>query len=407
MPDQDVVVTGLGLVTPAGIGVTATWERVLAGIPTAATVPDLAGRPVDFACRVPAFDPARQVGQRQAWRLDRYTQFAVTAAREALTDAGLDPGTWDGSRVSVVVGSSFGGTIATQIQHERFLKDSDTAVSSQYVPMTLPNMAAAQVALDLKAQGPVIGLSTACASGASAIATARALLRAGRADVAVAGGSDAAVTPFISAAFSRMRALSTRCADPAGASRPFDADRDGFVLGEGAGLVVLESAAHARRRGATVRARLAGCGATADAHHLTAPHPQGRGATQAIRAALADARLAPHDIDHVNAHGTSTPQGDLAEARAIRTALRTDVPVTSAKGVLGHCLGAAGAIEAALSVLTLQYGVIPPTANLTSPDPAIDLHVVTGTALRRQVAAVLTQSFGFGGHNEVLVLTAP
>ena len=403
MTGGDVAVTGLGLVTPAGVGVTRTWHHLLSGESTAATAAHLSGLPVDLACQVPGFDAAALLGRRRAWRLDRHVQFALVAAEEALRDAGLTPSCWDPDRVAVVIGTGLSGTTTTEEQHGGFIQRGPGAVSPLTLPMTLPNMAAAQISVDYGIQGPVFSVSTACASGATAIGTALALLRSGAVDVAVAGGTDAAVTPYTISAFARMKALSRRCGHPAAASRPFDRDRDGFVLGEGAGVVVLETLRHAQSRSATVHATFAGYGATSDAHHVTAPHPEGRGVQQAIRTALADAGMSPSDIDHVNAHGTSTPQGDLAEARALQETMPPDTPVTSLKGTIGHCLAAAGAIEAVTAVLCLRHQRIPPTANFRTPDPAIKLDVVD-RALERPLTCVLSNSFGFGGHNTALIV---
>ncbi|SEG95491.1 3-oxoacyl-[acyl-carrier-protein] synthase II [Nonomuraea solani] len=399
-------VTGLGLVTPAGIGTSTNWARILSGKPAAAPAKGLAGMPVEFACQVPGFDGEELLGARQARRMDRYVQFAVAATREAIGDANLDPRGWDGSRVGVVMGTGAGGTGTMETQHHQLTDNGARRVSPLALPMGLPNMAAAQLAIELGATGPNLAVCTACASGATAIGVARDLLRSGAADVVLAGGAEAAVTPFFAAAFARMKALSNRHDDPAAASRPFDTGRDGFVMAEGAGVLVLESEEHARRRDAPIRARLAGYGASADAFHVTAPHPDGEGARRAMRAALADAGLGGADIDHVNAHGTSTPQGDLAEAKIIERVIGRRAAVSSAKGVIGHALGAAGAIEAAYTVLSVEHGLVPPTANLDRLDPGIDLDIVSGAPRRRRVDAAMSNSFGFGGHNAVLVFAA-
>jgi 3-oxoacyl-[acyl-carrier-protein] synthase II len=404
--DRDVAVTGLGLVTPAGIGVEATWSRVLEATPTAATDAALSGMPVDFDCAVAGFDADARLGRRQAWRMDRYEQLAVVAAREAVADARLDPATWQGARVGVVLGTALGGTATYEQQQRKLATGGVHAVSAMLIPMAATNMVAGYVAMDTGARGPNLVTTTACASGATALGTARDLLRTGACDVVLAGGVEACLSPTIVAAFTRMKALSRRRGDPAAASRPFDAGRDGFVLAEGAGILVLERMSHARARGATVRARLSGYGASADALHPTAPDPDGGGATRAIQAALIDAGVAPDEVDHVNAHGTSTPLGDLAEGRMLRRVLRGDPPVTATKGVVGHALGAAGAIEAACTVLTVQHGVIPPTANLDSLDRRIEVDVVAKTPRHRRVEVAVSNSFGFGGQNAALVITA-
>lgn len=402
---RDVAVTGLGLVTPAGIGVVANWARVTAGEPAAARDPNLAGLRVDFDCRVSGFDADTLIGRRQAWRMDRYTHLAMVAAREALADSGLDPATWDAARVGVVLGSALGGTATYERQHETLLSEGGPSVSPMLIPMMGVNMVAGQVAIDLGARGPNLVTTTACASGTTAIGTARDLLRAGACDVVITGAAESCLTPTIITGFSRMGALSNRSTDPPAASRPFDVDRDGFVAGEGAAVLVLERLADARARGATVRARLAGYGASGDAFHMTAPDPDGRGAELAIRAALADAAVGPSDVDHVNAHGTSTPLNDVTEARLLRRVIGQRPAVTSTKGVTGHVLGAAGAIETAYTVLSIQHELVPPTANLDSIDPAIDVDVVQKASRSMPIEVAMNNSFGFGGQNAVLVLT--
>lgn len=401
-----VVVTGLGLVTAAGVGTEPAWRAVCAGKSTAATDPALSGLPVDFSCRVPEFDARALLGRRATMLYDRFVQLGLIAADEAVADAGLDPATWDGTRVGVVVGCGVGGAGTWETQHATFRDDGPDRVSSLLMPMMLPNMVAGHMGIRFGATGPNLTTATACASGATAIGVARDMLRQGVCDIVLAGGTEAAVVPLIVTGFSRMRALSTRGESPATASRPFDTDRDGFVIGEGSGILVLERADHAAARGARVRARLVGYGASADAYHATAPDPAGAGVERAVRAVLLDAGAVPSDVDHVNAHGTSTPLNDLAEARVLARCLGHGPAVTSTKGVLGHTLGAAGAIEAALTVLTLENGLIPPTANLESQDPEIDVDVVTKEARRRPVGLALTNSFGFGGQNAVLAFAA-
>ncbi len=402
MTGGDLAVTGLGLVTPAGIGVDATWRGVCAGASTARTDPELADLPVTFSCRVPAFEPRRAVGRR-SWQYDRFVQLALVAAREAVADAGLDPATWDGARVAVVLGCGLGGVATWETQHKNLLGGGPPTVSALLIPMLVPNMVAGQVGIALRATGPNFVTASACASGATAIGTARALLHSGACDVVVTGGSEAGVSPLILTGFAQMTALSTRVDDPAAASRPFDADRDGFVLGEGSAVLVLERATDARARGARVRARLLGYGASADAYHATAPEPGGRGVTRAIRTALTDAGITPSDVDHVNAHGTATPANDRTEATAIARTLGPRPAVTSAKGVIGHTLGAAGAIEAALTVLAVQHDTIPPTANLERQDPEITVDVVARAPRHVPVHVAISNSFGFGGQNAVLV----
>jgi 3-oxoacyl-[acyl-carrier-protein] synthase II len=402
----DIAVTGLGLVTAAGVGVEASWRGVCAGASTAATDPELAGLPVDFSCRVPGFDPRRLVGRKATLQYDRFVQLALVAAQEAVDDAGLDPSTWDGARVGVVVGCGLGGVGTWEAQHRRLLDGGPETVSALLIPMLVPNMVAGHLGMRFGATGPNLVTATACASGATAIGVARDLLRRDACDVVLTGGAEAGVVPLIVTGFAQMGALSARRDAPAAASRPFDADRDGFVIGEGSGILVLERAADARARGARARARLVGYGATADAHHMTAPDPAGTSVERAIRDALADAGLAPGDVDHVNAHGTSTPLNDLAEARVLARCVGTDAAVTSTKGVVGHTLGAAGAIEAGFTVLAVEHGLVPPTANLDNPDPGVEVDVVAKESRRRAVSVALSNSFGFGGQNAVLAFGA-
>lgn len=400
-----VAVTGLGLITPAGIGVEASWQGVLSGKSPAATDPELDGLPVDFSCRVPGFDAAETLGRKQARRLDRFVQLALVAAREAVADAGLDPEGWDPARVAVVVGCGLGGAQTWEDQHRRMLEHGPEKISPLMIPMLVPNMVAGHIAMDLGAKGPNLVTATACASGATAVGVARDLLRSGACDIAIAGGSEAGVTPLSVSGFAQMGALSGRRDDPARASRPFDRNRDGFVAGEGAGMLVLERDADAGARRARTHAHIAGYGASADAYHVTAPDPEGHGAALALRAALADAQLDPGEISHVNAHGTSTTLNDVAEAQMVARELGEQPLITSTKGVTGHTLGAAGAIEAALTVLTLERGLLPPTANCEDPDPEVPLEVVRESPREQSVATAMSNSFGFGGQNAVLVVT--
>ncbi|MGW4298722.1 beta-ketoacyl-[acyl-carrier-protein] synthase family protein [Streptomyces sp. NPDC004646] len=405
-----VAVTGLGLVTPAGIGRDAAWEGLCAGLSTAAPDPGLDGLPVAFSCRVPELDAAGLLGHRLSRRLDRFTTFALLAAREAVADAGLGTGVgadgWEAARVGVVMGVGTGSMQGWQAEFDRLADQVPDRVSPLALPRSVPNMAAAEIALDLGVTGPNMVVSTACASGTSAIGLARDWLLSGACDLVLAGGSESARLPMTAACFAQMRALSRRSDAPHEASRPFDRDRDGFVLGEGAAVLVLERAEDARARGSRPAAYVSGFGASCDAHHFTAPHPGGDGAARAIQGALADAGLAPEDVDHVNAHGTSTPQGDLAEHNALHQVFRKPPPVTAVKGTIGHAIGGAGAIEAACTVLTLRHQLIPPTANLHTLDPAIDLDVVAKAPRAHDMRAALSSSFGFGGQNAVLAFTA-
>ncbi|MFK0191557.1 beta-ketoacyl-[acyl-carrier-protein] synthase family protein [Kitasatospora sp. NPDC090308] len=404
-----IVVTGTGTVTAGGEGTDATWRTLCEGRGTARPDPGLAGTPVPISCRPPHPDRAPV---RQGWRLDRSTRYLLTAAREALREAGIEafgerPPDWDPGRVAVVVGSAAGGVAVLEDAHRRLLERGPDALSPLTLTGYLPNLSAAgHLALALRTTGPALHTSTACASGANAIAHAALLLATGACDLAVAGGTDAMATPLCAAAFARTGALSRRTDRPATASRPFDRDRDGFVLGEGAGVLVLERAADAAARRAPALARLAGWATTSDAHHPVAPDPAGRGLRVAVTLALRAADAGPEQVDHVNAHGTGTPQGDRVEAAAIRDLFaRTPPSVTSAKGALGHTMGAAGAIEAALTVRTLLTGTVPPTANHDAPGPdTAGIDLVTGAPRRHAPRLALSHSIGFGGHNTVLAL---
>lgn len=408
---DDVVVTGMGVIGPAARGTTAVWETVLAGKATAQHDPVLMeiGTPVTIACHVPDYDPDAELGRGASRRMDRYTHLALLAAGDAVADAGLDGDAVDLDRVGVLLGSGIGGAHSWDDEYPRFLDKGPGRVSPLFIPKMLSNSAAGVVAMRTGARGPNMTVNTACAAGASALHLARDMLRSGAADAVVAGGVEAGITPLAVSAFAQMGALS-RNSDPSGASRPFDEARDGFVMGEGAAVLVLERRADARARGAQVYASLVGAGASADAHHLTAPPEDGGGAVLAMRRALADAGVQPGDIGFINAHGTSTPLNDVAEARAVRTVYgdATDgLPVTSTKGVTGHLLGAAGAIEAILTIFSLREGVVPPTANLDRQDPDIDLDVVHGSARSVRAELAMSNSFGFGGQNAALVFATP
>jgi 3-oxoacyl-[acyl-carrier-protein] synthase II len=396
----EVAITGLGLLTPAGIGVRENWDRLLTGESCAETDD---GR---ISCRVPGFDADAELGGFVARQMQRFVQLAVVAARHAVRDAGLDPAGWDSTRVGVVLGNSLGGAAELERQQHTLATGGPKRVSPLLVPMFMVNMVAGHVAIDLRAQGPSQVTATACASGANAVGTARDLLRSGVCDIVVAGGTESALTPLVLAGLDRMGALSRRTGDPGAACRPFDADRDGFVPAEGAGILILERLADARARGATVRAVVRGYGGTSDAHHITAPDPEGRGIERALRAALADAGLGASDVDHVNAHGTSTPHNDVIEGSMLRRVLGDRPLVTSTKGVTGHTLAAAGAIEAAYAALAIAHGQVPPTANLTRLDPQLDIDVVGGTPRSAPIEVAVSTSLGFGGHNAALILTA-
>jgi beta-ketoacyl-acyl-carrier-protein synthase II len=412
---DDVVVTGMGAITPAGRGVEATWQGALAGVATATHDERLAaaGATMAISCRAPHVDVDAELGRGSVRRLDRFTHLAVVAAREAIAQAGLtseDPDVItniDPDRAGVVIGTGIGGGESWETEYARLTAEGPTRVSPLFVPRMLSNTAAGTIAIRTHARGPNLTVNTACAAGASAIHVGRDLIRSGQADIVLAGGVEAGITTIAISAFAQMGALSSN-PDPSAASRPFDVARDGFVMGEGAGIVVLESRAHAEARGATPLFTVAGCGASADAFHATAPPEDGGGAALAMQRAISDSGIDPIRIGHHNAHGTSTPLNDIAETRALRTvfgAHLSDVVVTSTKGVTGHLLGAAGAVEAILAACALRDGLVPPTANLTVQDPEIELDVVSGSPRKVRLEAVISASMGFGGQNAALVLT--
>lgn len=403
MSNRSVAVTGLGALTPLGPDVAALEEGLLSGRSGVRLLdaPEFAELPARLAATV---DLDGRLERVEARTLDRVQQVALVAAREAWADAGapqVDP-----QRLAVVLGSGIGGALTILGQDQVLREKGPRRVSPHLVPMLMPNGPAATVGLELGAQAGVHCPVSACASGAEALAVALELLRSGRADVVVAGGAEACVHPLPLAGFAQMRALSTRHDEPEAASRPYDKGRDGFVLGEGAGVLVLETEQHAASRGAVVHARLAGAGLASDAHHVTAPDPSGAGAARSITAALRDAGVTAADVGHVNAHATSTPLGDLAEARALNLALGAHrPPVTAPKSCTGHLLGAAGAVEAIAAVLALRSGVVPAIRNLDDPDDEADVDAVRTVARQHRHETALSTSFGFGGHDISLVLT--
>lgn len=399
-------VTGVGLVTAAGTGVEAAWHGVTEGlVPSVGPRPELAELPCDFFYSVTDCDPREVLGVAAQRLMDRFAQLAVIAAREAVADAGLDPSVWDSGRVGIVIGSAHGGLPFYDEQHAALTERGARRVSPKLAPLSVVNGAASSVSLDLGVQGPSQAVSTACSSGTVAIGTAHQMLRSGACDIVIAGGAESTCTRLLIASACSLKAVSTRREDPKAACRPFDTHRDGFVVGEGAGLLVMEHPDHARARGATVRAHVSGYGASSDAHSAVAPDPDGLGIERALRTALADAGLSPADVGHVNAHGTSTLSNDLIEAAMLRRVLGESPLVTSTKAMTGHTLGAAGGIEAALTVLALQHQLVPPTVNLDAPDPLIEMDVVAKEARSASFDCAVKTSLGFGGHNAALVLT--
>jgi len=362
-----------------------------------------------IACEVKDFSTEGVIDPKATKRMDRFVQFAVVAAHEALERARLDPAALERDRIGVVIGSGIGGMDTFEQQHRTLLERGPGRVSPFFIPMMISDMAAGQVSLQFGLRGPNFGTVSACASGAHAIGEALRLLRAGDADVMVCGGAEATITPMAIAGFCAARTLSTRNDEPQRASRPFDNDRDGFVIAEGAGLLVLETEEHARRRDAPILCELGGYGATADAHHLTNPAEDGNGAARAMQKALEDAGVAPGDVDYINAHGTSTPVGDPAEVLAVKSVFHEHarrLMMSSTKSMTGHLLGAAGGLEAVITALVLERGVVPPTINLEHADPRCDLDFVPLQARTHVVRVAVSNSFGFGGHNAALVLKA-
>ncbi|MGC1210578.1 MAG: beta-ketoacyl-ACP synthase II [Micromonospora sp.] len=406
MSRTDVVVTGLGVTSPLGGDVASTWDAMLAGRSGVGPLTQewAAQLPVRIAAQL-AVDPSEVLERVKLRRLDRSEAIALIAAQQAWADAGLADSGLDPERLAVSVGSGIGGATTLLAQDDILEASGPRRVSPHTVPMLMPNGPAAWVGLELGAKAGVHSVASACATGAEAIALGLDIIRAGRADVVVAGGTEAVIHPLPIAGFASMRAMSTRNDDPERASRPWDKGRDGFVLGEGAGVVVLERADHAAARGARVYARLAGAGITSDAYDIVQPHAEGEGAIRAIKKAIEDADVAKMDIMHVNAHATSTPVGDMLEIGALRQALGDHPVLAATKSMTGHLLGAAGALESIATILAIRDGVVPPTINLDDPDEGLTLEVAAHKARHMEIPAALNNAFGFGGHNVALVFT--
>ncbi len=402
-----MVVTGLGAVTPLGSDIETTWQRLVAGESAGSAITAFAtdAHPIRIACEVGAFEPERWLERRTLRRLDRFAQFAVAAARMAEADAELDVGS-EPERMGAVMATAQGG-VESLAECCRELAENGR-IHPTLVTAFMPNMGAGLVSIELGLRGPLGSPCTACAASTMAVGGGYDAIKLGRAEVMLCGGSEAGITPLAVAGFAAMRALSRRNDDPATASRPFDAGRDGFVMGEGAAVLVLEELEHARARGARVYAEVGGYGVSSDSFHMTEPDPAGTGQARAIRAALRDAAVAPRDVDYVNAHASSTELGDATETVAIKAALGEEearsTPVSSVKGAIGHCLGAAGAVEAAVTVLAIRDNIAPPTINYEDRDPSCDLDYVPNTARSTEINVALSNSFGFGGHNAVLLL---
>ncbi len=409
MLSRRVVVTGLGAVTPVGNSVGESWEAVCKGKTGIGPITkfDTAAFDTRIAGELKGFDPLRYVTKKERRRYDDFIIFALAAAEEAVADAALSIGGVEAERIGVIIASAIGGVETIEREKEAILSGGPRKMSVFAIPAVLANLAAGHVSIRFGAKGPISCPVTACAAGTCAIGDAFYLIRYGHADVMFAGGTDAAITPMAIGGFNRMRALSVRNEEPGKASRPFDRDRDGFVLGEGSGVVILEEMQHALNRGAKIYAEVAGYGSTADAFHMAAPPPGHEGAARCMKVALDDAGMRPEDIDCINAHGTSTPLNDAYETQAIKTAFGNhsrSLAVPSTKSMTGHLLGATGAVEAIFAVKSIEDGVIPPTINLDHPDPECDLDYVPNVARKCAVRTVMSNTFGFGGVNAVLIL---
>ena len=405
-----VVVTGLGAVTPVGNDVATTWRALQAGVSGATPITkfDASAFPVRFACELKGFDPLTSMERKEAKRADPYAQYAIAASVEAMADAGLTAGTYDGDRLGVIVGSGIGGLKSFEEQHDTYRERGASKISPFFIPMFIADIAAGVVSMRFNARGPNYATVSACATSAHAIGDAFRTIQYGDADVMICGGSEAAVTAMSIGGFANMTALSTRNDCPETASRPFDKDRDGFVMGEGAGVVILELLEHALARGAKIYGEMAGYRATGDAYHLTGQLPEHEGLQRAMRGALGDAGLTPADVDYVNAHGTSTPLNDSNEAKAIATVFgesAQQISISSTKSMTGHMLGAAGGVEFIAATLAMRDGIVPPTINFFTPDPECGtLDFTPNVARRRDVRAALSNSAGFGGHNVSIVV---
>lgn len=407
--EKRVVVTGIGLVTPLGIGMDATWSALLAGKSGVGEITrfDASGYNTRIAAEVKGFNPEDFMPKKDAKRTETFIAYSIAATRMALEDAGLIIDAGNGHRIGVLTGCGLGGLNMLEVTARTVDTAGPKRVSPFFIPMLIGNMAAGMISIQFGAKGPNCSVATACAAGAHAVGDACNLIKYGKADAMITGGVESVVTRTCIAGFGAMKALSTRNDDPQRASRPFERDRDGFVVGEGSGMMILESLEHAQARGAKIYAEMAGYGMSGDGYHMTSPPPDGEGAARCMQAALQDAGIEPARIDYINAHGTSTPLNDLYETRAIKTVFGDQaykVPVSSTKSMTGHLLGGAGGVETVFTALVIQHGILPPTINLDNPDPECDLDYVPNVARKADVAYAMTNSFGFGGTNASLIL---
>lgn len=409
MSKRRVVITGMGAVTGLGETVESFWDHLIDGRSGVrkVTLFDTAGFDVSIGGEVTGFDPDKYIDRRESKRMDRFSHFALVAAREAYRQSGLESATTDRERMGVIVGTGIGGLLEMETQKQRMLEKGPGKVSAFTIPKLMVNAGSGNISIDLKLRGIANSVGTACASAADSMGAAIANIRMGTADVIITGGSEAALTPLGLAAFAAMKALSSRDVPPEQASCPFDARRDGFVLGEGAGVLIFEELEHARRRGARIFAEVLGYGASSDANHITQPCDDGDGAARSMRYALRDAEIHAESVGYINAHGTSTPLGDVAETRAIKNVFgphARNLAISSTKSSIGHLLGASGGVELIVTVMCLVNGVIPPTINLETPDPECDLDFVPKTPRDGKVSVAMSNSFGFGGHNASLIV---
>lgn len=409
MSNNRVVITGLGALTPNGNSVPEYWDALSCGRSGIdhITYFDTENFPVKIAGELSGFDPSDHLEPKEIRKLDNFSVYGIVTSQEAVNHANISPGSFDPYRVGVIFGSGVGGIQTLEEQHKALMERGPRRVSPQFVPKMIANIAAGQISIRFGFQGPNQTIVSACSSATDAIGMALRLIQAGDADMIITGGTEASITPLTISGFANMKALSTRNDDPQAASRPFDIDRNGFVMGEGAGILVIETEEHAKARGAVILAELAGYGATDDAHHITQPAPGGLGAIRAMRRCIEDAGITPEDVDYINAHGTSTPFNDKTETAAIKEVFgdhASKLKISSTKSMTGHLLGASGGIEAVAAVLAIQNAVIPPTINYTREDPECDLDYVPNTAQKHDVNVVISNTFGFGGHNGVICI---
>jgi len=408
MAKRRVVVTGMGMVSPLGLDVQSSWKAILEGKSGVGHIThfDATGYPVRIAAEVKGFEPTKYIEQKEVKKMDRFIHFAIAATEMALADSGLKITPDNSERIGIVIGSGMGGLPAIEYYHRILLEKGWKRVSPFFIPMVIINLAAGQISIRFGIKGPNLAVTTACATGNHSIGEAFRMIQYGDADVMIAGGAEAVITPMAVSGFAIMKALSTRNDEPEKASRPFDIDRDGFVMGEGSGIIILEELEHALKRGAKIYAELIGYGMSSDAYHITAPAPEGEGGARCMKMALNDAGVKPELIDYINAHGTATKHGDELENQAIKTVFGEHaykLCVSSTKSMTGHLLGAAGGVEAIFTVLSIYEDIVPPTINLDNPDPECDLDYVPYKARKKEVIYAMTNSFGFGGTNASLV----